>query len=224
MSKQGIELLSKMLSNKLAVVDLIEAPEKFTDEEIGIIKQYHPTDIDYDTKGLPQEAFWSIIHDKVTGYGCNIRFGKRYVNNDKKYAWYVFVQGKNAQGKYECEELSQSQELPMNIEVGITLLKKYLDKYSLSESVNIDTSSNYKKDLADLYKIVVKVWNFIHETNQEFQFNEIRDQMISLERKYPEKSAQLKRIEKRIENIRSIKIRFEDSYYQLKSDIAGFLK
>lgn len=224
MSKQGIELLSKMLSKKLSVVDRIEAPEKFTDEEIGIIKQYRPTDIDLDTKGLPQEAFWSIIHDKVNGYGCNIRFGKRYVDNDKKYAWYVFVQGKNADGKFEVEELSPSQELPMNIEVGVTLLKKYLDKHNLSESVDVDTPNKYKKDLADLHKIVVKAWNFIHETNQEFQFNEIRDQMISLKKKYPEKSTQLKRIEKRIENVRSMKMRFEDSYYQLKSDIAGFLK
>lgn len=225
MSTKGIELISKMLAHRLMVVDTIEAPEKFTDEEIGIIKQYNPLDIDYDTKGLPQEAFWSVVTDKITGYGCVIRFGKRYVDIDKKYAWYVFVQGKDENGEYKFEELTQSQDLPMDIESGVLLLKKYLDKYSLNNSYLTESVDNgFKKDITSLYKMVGKSWNFIHEMNQEFNIDEIKKRISDMTNKYPEHVVELSRVEKKLERVKIARLRFEDVYYQLKTELGGFLK
>lgn len=229
MSK-GIENIARMLSSRLAVKDLVEAPEKFTDEEIGIIKQYHPTDIDLDSKGVPQEAFWYILQDKANGYACNIRFGKRYVEETKKYSWFVLVQGRNTQGKYEFEELSPSMDLPMNIEMGVTLLKKYLDSYSLTEAVNVtkkedkEDNSKYKKELEVLQKIVSRAWNFLHEAGQEFKFTEINDTITDLERKFPDKKSQIQRLEKNMNKIRQYHMQFTDAYYQMKSEVSKILK
>lgn len=223
----GVELLSKRIADKLLVRDTIEAPEKFTDEEIGVLKSYRPTDIDYDTRGLPQEAFWYILQDKINGFGCNLRFGKRYVPEFKKYSWYLFVQGTGSGGRYEFEELSEPSDLPMNMEAGVTLLKKYLDKYMMNEEVEElpkEDVKKYKKDVNDLYKLVSGAWNFIHEVNQDYRINDMGDALTKLKKDFPSKSGELRNIEKRLEKIRSVKMQFEDSYYQLKSEINKYNK
>lgn len=229
MPSLGVELLSKKVSDRLLVRDLIEAPEKFTDEEIGIIKSYHPTDIDFDTKGLPQEAFWYVSLDKTTGQYCNIRFGKRYMPVEKMYSWYVYTEGMGPKGRFGFEEVCPPANLPLNIEAGVTLLKKYLDMYQVTEEVNSvlpseQQKAHYRRDLENLHKTVTKAWNFLHEAGQEFKFNEIRDHLIDLDKKYPDNSTQIKRIEKKMERVRSQRMLFEDAYYQLKSEVARFIK
>jgi len=230
MASLGMKLLSKKVADRLLVRDVIEAPEKFTDEEIGILKSYHPTDIDYDTKGLPQEAFWYIVTDRIAGYYCNLRFGKQYMPIKKKYSWYVYVEGHGPKGKFGFEEITPAMDLPLNIEAGITLLKKYLDMYQVTEQKletilpSEENKIKYKRDLDNLHKIVSRVWNFLHEAGQEFKFNEIRDQIVDLERKYPEKSNEIKKIERRMQTVRSERMKFEDAYYQLKGEVARFLK
>ena len=229
MPLMGTQLLSKKVADRLLVRDTIEAPEKFTDEEIGIIKSYHPTDIDYDTRGLPQEAFWYVALNRIAGYYCNIRFGKRYVPEQKKYAWYVYVEGQGPKGKIGFEETTIPSDLPLNIEAGISLLKKYLDQYQIMEAVEVNQTSEddkikYKKDLESLYKTVSRAWNFLHEASQEFQFNEIGEQLTSLEKKFPNRASQIKRLESKMAKIRSSRMQFEDAYYQLKSEVARFIK
>jgi hypothetical protein len=229
MPSLGVELLSKKVADRLLVRDLIEAPEKFTDEEIGIIKSYHPTDIDFDTKGLPQEAFWYISLDKVLGQYCNIRFGKRYMSVEKMYSWYVYIEGMGPKGRFGFEETTAPADLPLNIEAGISLLKKYLDQYQIMEAVEVNQTSEddkikYKKDLESLYKTVSRAWNFLHEASQEFQFNEIGEQLTSLEKKFPNRASQIKRLESKMAKIRSSRMQFEDAYYQLKSEVARFIK
>jgi hypothetical protein len=231
MPSLGIELLSKKVADRLLVRDLYEAPEKFTDEEIGIIKSYHPTDIDFDTRGMPQEAFWYVSTDRVAGYYCNIRFGKRYMPVEKLYSWYVYLDGYGPEGKIGFEETTPPAELPLNIELGITLLKKYLDKYQVTEQQKIETilpseddKIKYKREVDNLHKIVTRAWNFLHEASQEFKFDEIRDKLMELDKKFPNKSNEVKKMERRMERVRSARMQFEDAYYQLKNEVARFLK
>lgn len=231
MPSLGVELLSKKVADRLLVKDLIEAPEKFTDEEIGVIKSYHPTDIDFDTHGLPQEAFWYIVLDRIAGYNCNIRFGKRYIPVEKLYSWYVYVEGNGPKGKIGFEETTPPMQLPLDIEMGVTLLKKYLDMFQVMESEKNDTilpseeeKIKYKRELDGLHKVVSRAWNFLHEAGQEFKFNEIRDQLIDLDKKFPSKSHEIKKMERRMERVRSARMQFEDAYYQLKNEVARFLK
>jgi hypothetical protein len=229
MPSLGVELLSKKVADRLLVRDTIEAPEKFTDEEIGILKSYHPTDIDFDTHGLPQEAFWFVNQDRIAGHYANIRFGKRYMPLQKMYSWYVYVEGMGPEGKYGYEATTPPAELPLSIEAGVTLLKSFLDKYQVTESADSVLPSeqqkvHYKRDLDTLLKTVTRAWNFLHEAGQEFKFNEINEQLSDLAKKYPEKSTEIKRIEKKMATVRSHRMQFEDSYYQLKSEVARFLK
>ena len=232
MPSLGVELLSRKVADRLLVKDLFEAPEKFTDEEVGVIKSYHPTDIDFDTHGLPQEAFWYLVTDKIALYNCNIRFGKRYMDSAKAYSWYVYVEGNGPNGKFGTEETTTPTQLPLNIESGVTLLKKYLDMYQVTENekVNLpnisteDEKIKYKREVDNLLKIVTRAWNFLHEAGQEFKFNEIRDQIIELDRKFPSKASEIKKIEAKMAKVRTARIQFEDSYYQLKSEVAKFLK
>ena len=225
MSKNGLDLLSQKVTDKLLVMDKIEAPEKFTDEEIGIIKQYHPTDIDFDTKGLPQEAFWYISLNREAGQAVNVRFGKRYMDFSGQYAWYVFVQGKGPKGEISFEETTPPSDLPLDIEPGITLLKKYLDSYNIREEEkkesnlpSQDEKIKYKKELTTLIKTVNKAWNFVNSGTQEFQFKEITNHISELQKKFPNKRTEIQRLNNKMKQVINARMKFEDSYYQLKSE------
>ena len=225
MSK-GIELLSKKISNRLLVVDRIEAPEKFTDEEIGILKQYHPTDIDFDTKGLPQEAFWYIPMNREAGYYTNVRFGKRYMPIQKLYAYYVYLDGFGPKGKFDIEDTTEPAELPLNTEEGITLLLKYLEQFKIQEDKQDDTLPSqdekikYKKELKVLQKTVETARNFLHETGNNFKFSEIESHVKDLDKKFPNKRTEVQRINNRIKKLQKSRMDFEDAYYQLKGEIS----
>lgn len=231
MPQAGIELLSRKVADKLLVKDVIEAPEKFTDEEIGIIKSYHPTDIDFDTRGMPQEAFWYILHDSELGHYCNVRFGKRYMPVEKKYSWYVFLDGFGPKGKYEYEETTPAADLPLNIEAGITLLLKHLESQQVNEQKQPETilpsemeKNKYKHDVDYLLKVITRAWNFLHEADQEFKFDEIRDKLAELDKKYPSKSNEIAKMKRRMDRVKATRIDFEDAYYQIKNEITRFLK
>jgi hypothetical protein len=227
MSKLGIELLSQKISDNLLVRDTIEAPEKFTDEEIGLIKTYRPTDIDYDTVGLPQEAFWYILQDYVAGFYVNIRFGKRYVPEYKKYSWYVLIEGKNNNGKFSFEETTKPSELPLDIFSGIDILRKYLNKYLITEqkiaqsiTPTDDERQKYKKDLEYLQDLVSKSRTFLLECEPDLKINRIEKNIEELQKKYTTKGSDIKRIERKVEMIKKNKMMLDDAFYQLKMEIS----
>jgi hypothetical protein len=231
MPSLGTELLAQMLNKKLLVKDRIEAPEKFTDEEIGIIKSYHPTDIDFDTHGMPQEAFWYISLDRIAGYFCNIRFGKRYMPVQKLYSWYVYLDGFGASGKFDMEETSTPADLPLDIEEGVTLLKKYLDKYQVMEQKKIETilpseeeKIRYKREVDNLHKIATRAWNFLHEASQEFKFEEITNQLTEMDKKFPAKASEIVKMKRKMDRVKNARMQFEDTYYEFKNEVARFLK
>jgi len=231
MPSKGQDVLSMKLANRLNVVDRIEAPEKFTDEEIGILKQYHPTDIDFDTKGLPQEAFWYIPMDRVAGYYTNLRFGKRYMPIQKKYSYYVYLDGMGSRGKFDLEETTLPDDLPLDIEAGITLLKKHLDQFQIHEEEKMedtlpskDEKIKYKKELNALVKTITKAWNFLHEAGQGLQFNEIHSHIKELEKKFPNKRTEIQRINNKMKKVQQSRMAFEDTYYQMKNEVSKIIK
>lgn len=111
--------------------------------------------------------------------------------------------------------------------IGIDTLSRKLS-YKLNEnddSAKIEQDRiDYKKELESLQKSVLSAYNFLHEASQELKFNEINDYLTNLEKKFPNKRSQVRSLEGKMSKIRQYRMQFEDSYYQLKSEISKFLK